>query len=313
MNKITLALIAGGESSERVISLDSSKQVYKYLNKDKYNIICYDPKYDLELLIKNASKIDVAFIALHGSFGEDGTIQGLLDRLNIPYQGSGVLASALCFNKLASKMIYEQQELLVPNYISIYKNEKIELEICINKIGLPLVVKPAQAGSSIGMSVVKSKDSLKKAIDNAFIHDNTVIIESYIKGIELTCGVIGNDNLLALPVVEIIPDSKCEFFDYKAKYTKGLTKEICPAQIDEKLSKIVKKYSKHAHKALFCRGYSRTDMILCDQKIYIIETNTIPGMTSTSLFPLAAKTAGISFEALLDKLIELGLKEHNRL
>ncbi len=171
-----------------------------------------------------------------------------------------------------------------------------------------MVIKPVSGGSSIGMSVVRSEEELKDAVDKAFGYDDTVLIESYIQGIELTGGVLGNDDLQALPIVEIIPGKSYEFFDYKAKYTKGATEEICPARIDEDLTRKTQYCAKTAHQALCCKGYSRTDMILKDGNIYVLETNTIPGMTQTSLLPLAAKTAGISFSQLLDRLIELSLE-----
>ncbi len=173
-----------------------------------------------------------------------------------------------------------------------------------------MVIKPVSGGSSIGMSIVKSENSLKDAVDKAFLYDDTILIEKYIKGIELTGGVIGNDDLEALPVIEIVPGESYEFFDYHAKYTPGATSEICPARIDDALTKKAQNYAKTAHKALFCKGYSRTDMIFSGEELYILETNTIPGMTRTSLLPLAAKTAGISFSQLLDRLIQLGIKAH---
>jgi D-alanine-D-alanine ligase len=160
------------------------------------------------------------------------------------------------------------------------------------------------------MSIVRTTETLEAAVDLAFEHDRQILIEAYIDGIELTCGVIGNDNPQALPLIEIIPDSDHEFFDYEAKYTAGITQEICPARIEPALAEKAQKYGVMAHNALFCLGYSRTDMILKDNEIYILETNTIPGMTATSLLPQAAQAAGMSFSGLLDKLIELGIEAH---
>jgi len=310
MKKLTLALLSGGVSSERKVSICGGDQVYAALDKEKYSVIRYDPKTDLNRLVANASAIDFALIILHGSFGEDGTIQGLLDLLNIPYQGSGVIGSAVAMNKLVSKKLYKQSSIPFPPYIAVNQYDRIDPEECAGQLGMPLVVKPVSGGSSIGMSIVRSMDLLKSAVNDAFAFDKTVIIEKYIKGIEITGSVIGNDKPEALPVVEIVPDKDHDFFDFHAKYTTGITQEICPARIDDAISDKAKTYAKMAHKALFCRGYSRTDMILDDKDIYILETNTIPGMTETSLLPLAAKTAGISFSRLLDKLIELGIKKH---
>lgn len=310
MKKLTIALLSGGASPERKISLCGGDQVYEALDKEKYFIIRYDPKTDLDRLIADASNIDAALIILHGPFGEDGTIQGLLDLLDIPYQGSGVLGSAIAMNKLVSKKLYEQSNITVPPYIAIKQGDKINPEKYVERLGIPLVIKPVNGGSSIGMSMVKSTDSLKDAIDAAFSLDDTILIETYIKGIELTGAVIGNDKLEVFPIVEIVPDKEHDFFDFHAKYTAGITREICPARIDDTLAEKAKTYAKMAHQALGCKGYSRTDMILDNKDIYVLETNTIPGMTEISLFPLAAKTAGISFDRLLDRLIELGIERH---
>ncbi len=309
MKKLTLALLSGGISSEREVSISSGNQVYEALDHEKYDIIRYDPKTDLPRLVADAPKIDAALIILHGPFGEDGTVQGLLDLLEIPYQGSGVLGSALGMNKLVSKQLYEKSGLRVPPYIVLKRIDALDPDECAEELGLPLVVKPVGSGSSVGISIVKSTDSLKDAVDSAFAQDSTVLIEAYIDGIELTGGVIGNDNPEALPIIEIIPDKSHDFFDYTAKYTAGVTQEICPARIDEAQTEKAQTSAKTAHKALFCRGYSRTDMILKDQDIYVLETNTIPGMTATSLLPQAAGVAGITFSQLLDRLIELSLEE----
>jgi len=307
MKKLKLALISGGISSEREVSIASGNQVFEALDSEKYDIIRYDPKTDLPRLVEDAPKIDVALIILHGPMGEDGTIQGLLDLLEIPYQGSGVLGSAIGMNKLVSKQLYEKSGLRVPPYMVIKRNDVLNPDECTKRIALPLVVKPVSSGSSVGISIVKSTDYLKDAVDKAFVEDSSVLIESYIDGIELTVGVIGNDKPEALPIIEIIPDKSHEFFDYEAKYTAGVTQEICPARIDDALTQKAQATAITAHKALFCKGYSRTDMILKDQDIYILETNTIPGMTATSLLPLAAGAAGISFSGLLDRLIELSM------
>jgi len=310
MKKLTVALLSGGISSEREVSLNSGNQVHEALDKEKYNILRYDPKTDLARLITDAPQIDVALIILHGPFGEDGTVQGLFDLLDIPYQGSGVLGSAVGMNKLASKRLYEQAGLRVPPYMAIKRDDAFNPEECVERIGLPLVVKPVGSGSSVGISIVKSTGALKSAMESAFDHDSTILIEAYIDGIELTGGVLGNDDPEALPIIEIIPDTSHDFFDYEAKYTAGITKEICPARIDDAMTEKAQASARTAHKALFCKGYSRTDMILKDQDIYVLETNTIPGMTATSLLPQAAQTADISFSQLLDRLIELSIEGH---
>ena len=310
MEKLTVALLAGGISSEREVSLHSGEQVYNALDKDKYHILQYDPQTDLARLVQDAPKIDIAMIILHGPFGEDGTIQGLLDLLNIPYQGSGVLGSALAMNKVVSKQLYEKAGLPVIPYNVYERDETVDVEKCASGLGLPLVVKPVAAGSSVGMSIVRSAADLQAALDKAGEFDKAILVESFIAGTELTAGVIGNKHLEALPIIEIIPDESHEFFDYEAKYTAGITREICPARISEELTQKAQHYAKISHRALFCRGYSRTDMILKYNEIYVMETNTIPGMTATSLFPQAAQEAGMSFSQVLDKLIVLGLEAH---
>jgi len=310
MKKMTLALLSGGVSSEREVSLNSGDQVYEALDKEKYNVLRYDPKTDLVRLVEDAPNIDAALIILHGPCGEDGTIQGLLELLNIPYQGSGVLGSSLAMNKLASKYLYEKASLPIPPYIALNKGDRLDPQGWEKQFGLPLVIKPNAAGSSVGMTIVKSLDALQPAVEKAFSHDTTVLIEGYVEGIELTGGVVGNKQLLALPIIEIIPNDEHEFFDYEAKYTAGITEEICPARIDDEMTQKAQTYAKAAHRALFCDGYSRTDMILKDREIYVLETNTIPGMTATSLLPQAALKAGLSFSQLLDQLIQLGIEAH---
>jgi len=312
MKKITVALLSGGVSSEREVSQKSGDQVYDALDKMKYDVIRYDPKSDLSRLVSDSKNIDVALIILHGQYGEDGTVQGLLDLLDIPYQGSGVLGSAVAMNKLASKLLYEKSGLPVPPYMVIKRGDPVDPETFEIRLGMPLVIKPVSGGSSIGVSIVKSKEFFMEAVRTAFSYDETLLIEAYIKGVEITGGVIGNDKLEALPIIEIIPDKNFEFFDYTAKYTAGATSEICPARIDESVEMKAREYAKSAHKALFCRGYSRTDMILDGKDIYVLETNTIPGMTATSLLPRAAQTAGIPFGRLLEMLIELSIEGRDK-
>lgn len=309
MKKLNLALLSGGISSEREVSLNSGDQVFEALDKEKYNILRYDPKTDLGRLITDAPRIDAALIILHGPYGEDGTVQGLLDLLQIPYQGSGVLGSAVAMNKIASKQLYEKAGVPTPPYLVLQNGSDMNLDTCASKFGFPMVVKPVVGGSSVGMSIVRSESDFQPALDAAIAEDKTVLIEPYIEGIELTVGVIGNSDLEAFPVIEIVPDDAHEFFDYEAKYSAGVTEEICPARIDAEMTRKAQSYAKLAHQTLFCKGYSRTDMILADQDIYVLETNTIPGMTATSLLPQAASAAGLNFGRLLDRLIELSLEE----
>jgi D-alanine-D-alanine ligase len=312
MTKPRLALLSGGISSEREVSIKSGNQVYEALDKAKYDVTRYDPATDLGRLVAEASRIDVAFIVLHGPYGEDGTVQGLLDLLHIPYQGSGVLGSALAMDKWVSKKLYREAGLPVPAFEVITQGEAYDREALAKMPGYPLVVKPRHGGSSIGTSVVQSPDQLPQALDRAFEYGPHVMVEAYLEGIEITGGVLGNDHCQLLPIVEIIPESSYTFFDYEAKYQEGATREICPARISKRLSDCAQSYAAKAHRGLCCRGYSRTDMIIQDEIIYVLETNTIPGMTPVSLFPLAAKAAGISFSQLLDRLIELALEDRDQ-
>jgi len=310
MKKINLALLSGGISSEREVSLNSGKQVFDALDKEKYTIMHYDPKTDLPRLVSDADHIDAALIILHGPYGEDGTIQGLLELLDIPYQGSGVIGSSIAMNKLATKQLFENAGLPTPPYLTLAEGDRIDPADIVERLGLPLVVKPVEAGSSVGMTIVRDEMAIAAAADKAFEHGDIALVEAYIKGIELTAGVVGNKKLEAFPLIEIIPNADHEFFDYEAKYTPGVSREICPARINEILTEKAQTYAIMAHRALFCEGYSRTDMILSENEIYLLETNTIPGMTATSLLPQAAAAAGISFTKLLDRLIELGIQRH---
>jgi len=308
MKKLRIALLSGGKSAERAVSLQSGEQVFRALDKSRYEILRYDPATDLPLLVNEAKGIDVALIILHGRQGEDGTIQGLLDSLDIPYQGSGVLGSAIAMNKIVSKQLYVQAGLPTPAFIVAGKSNPPQVSVFVEELGLPVVVKPEHEGSSIGLTIVREQKDLQSALDKAWVFDRRCVVEKYIKGIEITAGVLGNEDLLALPVIEICPGEGYEYFDYEAKYLPGATQEICPARISEELTEKSQQYARRAHKALHCKGYSRTDMILSGEDLYVLETNTIPGMTTTSLFPQAAAKAGIEFPQLLDRLIELAME-----
>jgi D-alanine-D-alanine ligase len=306
--KLRVALLAGGKSAEREVSLKSGEQVFQSLKKDRYEILRYDPRDDLPLLAQDAAGIDVALIILHGRLGEDGTIQGFLDLLGIPYQGSGVLGSALAMNKVLCKQLYVQAGLPVAPSLVVDRTSPVALSAVADQLGFPVVVKPEHEGSSIGLSIVRRAEALQKALETAWEFDRRCLVEKYIVGVEVTGGVLGNQSLEALPLVEIIPGSGHEFFDYSAKYTPGASEEICPARLSPELTMRAQDCAIRAHRALHCRGYSRTDMIIADGEIYVLETNTIPGMTQTSLFPQAAAAAGMSFPDMLDRLIELAME-----
>ncbi len=307
--KKRLALIAGGTSDEREVSLRGAVGVEKALDPDKYEVVRYDPATDLGRIAADAATIDVAFLLLHGVHGEDGTIQGFLDLLGIPYQGGGVLGSALAMDKHLAKTLYVHAGLPVAPWVMVEPKDFTDSSRITEMLKLPYVVKPVRQGSSIGMSIVRETEQLADALRLAGQHDSEIMVEQFIDGRELTVGVIGNDNLMPLPLIEIIPDSRFDFFNYEAKYQPEASEEICPAAVSEEVRDKAQEYAMTAHRALRLRGYSRTDMILAEDDIYLLETNTIPGMTPTSLFPQAAAEAGLSFSALLDRLIELALEK----
>jgi D-alanine-D-alanine ligase len=330
MKKLNVAVLMGGKSAEHEISLMSGREVVKNLSPHKYNIlpvvVAEDgmawqlttrqqillgkrtaskalARLDHSNVIKN-NKIDVVLIAMHGPNGEDGTMQGLLELLGIPYTGSGVLASALGMDKIYSRKLFTQAGLNVPKSVVLWKKDNPK-EI-FKKLKLPLFVKPNNQGSSVGTSKAKNMTELKKALKIAFSYSDPILVEEYIPAIELTCAVLGNSNPKALPLVEIVP--KKEFFDLEAKYDAKLTDEIVPARIGKALTLKAQKAALDAYKALGCSGFGRVDMLLKGNRVYVLEVNTIPGLTPVSLFPKAAKAAGLSYQRLLDRLIDLALE-----
>ena len=303
MKNRRIAVLMGGPSSEREISLKSGNYVLKALKEAKLNATAFDVNRELpDMLIKE--KIDLVFIALHGKPGEDGTIQGMLDILNIPYTGSGVLASALSMDKIASKRLFQITGIPTPEFRVMSKGK-----YHINPFeDFPIVIKPSTEGSTIGVSIVKEEDEFEKALETAFRYDDNIICEKYIDGKEITVGILGEE---ALPVIEIIP--KSGFYDFNAKYMKKSTDFIVPAELQEKKNAQIKQIALNAHKVLGCSGMSRADMKL-DSKLnpYVLEINTIPGLTETSLLPKAAQAAGISFRELCLRLLDLAIKKHEK-
>ncbi|MDY6971437.1 MAG: D-alanine--D-alanine ligase [Thermodesulfobacteriota bacterium] len=308
MDRVNIALLAGGWSGEREISLKSGEAVYHALSKEKYDVTMYDPLHNLTALVERKEEIDLAFILLHGKYGEDGCIQGLLDIFGIPFVGSGVLSSAMALNKSVSKEMFRSTGLTVAEDIMLRRGESFSATPIIERLGLTTVVKPVAEGSSLGTSVCRTREELVEGIEKAFRFNQDVMVEKYIDGLEVTCCVLGNRTLETLPLIEIMPGTSYRFFDYNAKYTADATREICPARLSRSLTERAWDCAKMAHKALKCSVWSRTDMIIQDETIYLLETNTLPGMTENSLFPLAAKAAGLSFPELLDRLIFLSLE-----
>ena len=307
--KIRVALLAGGRSGERDVSLAGAAGFEAAIDLEKYELRRYDPKTDLSRLATDAAAIDVAFILLHGTYGEDGTMQGYLDLLDIPYQGAGVLGSALAMDKNMAKVLYRLNDLPVAAWEMARKEDIKDPGRLLKTLQFPLVIKPIREGSSLGMSMADTLQELQDGLRLAYEHDSEVMVEQFVGGREITVGVLGNEELIPLPLIEIIPGEEFKFFDYAAKYKKGASQEICPADVEASVAAQAQEYALTAHRALQLRGYSRTDMMLsADGSLILLETNTIPGMTPTSLFPQAAQEAGLSFTALIDRLLELALE-----
>jgi len=307
--KIRVAVLMGGNSSEREISLQSGKTVVQYLRSTKFSVKSYDTKRDLKKFLNDclAHKIDACFIALHGKGGEDGSIQGLLEVLKIPYTGSGILASAIGMNKVVQKEILKENKILVPKYISFKssdyeqaKSRQAILREIKQKICFPCCLKPANSGSSRGVSIVKKEKDLAKSIKLAFNEDEEIIVEEYISGKEITVGILDTESPQALPIVEIVPKRK--FFDFKAKYDPKFCQEIIPAKLPKKITQEAKKIAKRVHKIINCKGFSRVDMIVKGTKIYTLEINTIPGLTPQALCPKLSEVVGFQFPNFLIKL-----------
>lgn len=300
-NTIKVALLAGGKSGEREVSLSSGKSVEKALKSAGFKVTMLDPAEKLDLQTLVTKPFDVAFLALHGKGGEDGTIQGFLEILGLPYTGSGVWASATAVNKITSKVFYNKAGIPTPQSMRIYSSTTSADEI-EEKIGLPCVVKAATEGSALGVYICNSKEEIAEAIQKVFTVDSSAFVETFIKGDEFTVGVLGVENPEALPVIKIIPIH--EFYDYESKYAEGGSQHICPAPLSEEDTIRAQELALSAHKVLGCKGVSRTDLIQDEKgEFWVLETNTLPGMTSTSLLPDAAKVKGISFEELCSNMI----------
>lgn len=320
-------MLTGGTSSEREICLKSGGKVMGALDPARYESACADlagvdqarAGYLAQVLFAPSSgshrggaaarngRPDVVFIALHGGAGENGTVQGMLELLGIPYTGSGVLASALAINKIMSKRLFEQAGIPTPKWVALGRAELAGArQAVVGAVGLPCVVKPACEGSTIGVTVVRREEEIIPALELAFRYGPEALAEHFIAGTEITGPVLGNEDPQVLPLVEIVPASG--FYDYEAKYTPGATEEIIPARIGEREAQRARELTLRAHHALGCRGMSRVDMMVGDGDVWVLEVNTIPGLTETSLVPRAAEAAGISFPALVDRLIALALE-----
>ena len=297
-----ILVVLGGISGERAVSLDSGKACIKALKKKKYNVSSFDPKYK-NLNLINKKNTDVIFNALHGKGGEDGVAQSYFEYLKIPYTHSGVISSYNAMNKIISKEIFVKNRIKTPKFFAIKKNEftikKLRTNIIKKKIRFPLVIKPINEGSSLGVEICKNKNELLKLTKKLFKKYNQLIFEEYVGGQEIQVAVI---NGKALGAIELVP--KRLFYDYKAKYTKGAkTKHLMPARLNKIKYKEVLKIAKKAHQALKCKGVTRSDFKFFNNQFNILEINTQPGMTNLSLVPEIANYKGLSFENLVEKIL----------
>jgi len=296
-----IGVLCGGSSHEREVSLRTGDAVYKALVFLGLNVSKLDVDRDIALRLAK-EKIDLAFIALHGKLGEDGTIQGLLEIMGIPYTGSGVLASALALDKTYTKKVFAYHNLPMAKYKVLEKRVETPGDI-LGELDYPVIVKPAREGSTIGVTIVRESKGLDSAINLAFGYGDKIIIEQFIEGREITVGILGDE---PLPVIEIV--SRTEFYDYRAKYEPGMSKHIVPAELPRKQYELAQSLALSAHRVLGCRGATRVDMVMDKEgKIYLLEVNTIPGMTETSLLPEAAAVAGIDFKQLVVKILSYAL------
>jgi D-alanine-D-alanine ligase len=290
----------GGTSAEREVSLKSGRAIHNVLITKGYNAVSIDVGSDICNVLATA-RIDMAFLALHGGYGEDGSIQGMLEVLGIPYTGSGVLASALAMDKEASKKVFIYHNVSVPPFEVFRKGQRIKE----TAMGFPCVVKPAAEGSSIGVAIVREKNDFGKAMDNAFSFGSRLIVEPFIEGKEIHIGVL---NGKVLGGVEVRPAGG--FYSYEAKYTTGLTEYILPPELDKEVYERAKAAALSAHTALGCKGAARVDLrVDVHGTPYVLEVNTIPGMTETSLLPKIAKLAGLDFLQLIEEIIKEALDE----
>jgi D-alanine-D-alanine ligase len=316
-----IAIVAGGNSGESEISMNSAKVIQENIDNEKYNVFTIYikgalwiyktvenkdinvDKNDFSITVNNEKiNFDCVFIAIHGTPGEDGKLQGYFDLLNIPYTSSSLLTSALTFNKKVCTTLVSTYGAYVAKSIVVSKQKKLTIEQILSEINLPCFAKPNNGGSSIGTSKVNKIEDLQKAIDEALAQDSEVIIEEFIEGTEITCGVVkSTKEILVLPITEIVP--KTEFFDYEAKY-KGASEEITPARISKEIEAECKRISLDLYKKLNCSGMSRFDYIISKDKLFFLEVNTVPGLSENSIVPQQAKAIGISAGELYTMVIE---------
>jgi len=339
---MNIALLTGGLSSEREVSLSSGRGILKALRNSGYNVTVIDPIFGKERveeeqifkdmvskeyptldkirdLQKESSRkmlecinsdlfdnIDLAFIGLHGKYGEDGKIQTLFELRGIKYTGSGVQSSCAAMDKDFSKIVFYRMGIPTPDWVALTDFSDACFDECLKRFGSPLVIKPNDEGSTVGLSIVKNEEDFYKGIKLAFSYSEKVLVEKYIKGRELTVSIIDG---IAYPVIEIVPNEG--FYDYEHKYSKGMSKYICPAVIPDEVLKSAMEMALSADKALGCKVYSRVDFLMTESnELFCLEVNTLPGMTELSLVPKAAYAMGMDFNGLINKIIHSSLKKY---
>ncbi|KAE8559187.1 D-alanine--D-alanine ligase [Paenibacillus polymyxa] len=302
-----IGVIMGGTSTEREVSLQTGQEMLNHLDRSRYEVvpIAIDQPADLIAQVQHAG-IDFALLALHGQYGEDGTVQGALETLGIPYTGSGVLASSLCMNKQLSKMLLKSAGVHTPAGLCWQGRDDYDQQ-AVEQLGYPVIVKPNMGGSSIGIQLVHNEMELHSAIQEACGLDQTLLVEPFIQGTELTCSIVDGE---VLPIIRIC-SAHSEWFDYKAKYEIGGAEEKV-IQLPPVIEQRVRETLLVSYPLLQCKVYARVDMILCQDIPYVLEVNTLPGMTANSLLPKSAAAAGITFTQLLDRIITSSLYERNR-
>ncbi|MFF2178409.1 D-alanine--D-alanine ligase [Lysinibacillus sp. NPDC058147] len=297
-----IGVIMGGVSSEKQVSIMTGEEMIAHLDKSKYEVVAIKLNEDnTSELMEKVRDIDIALLALHGKFGEDGTIQGVLETMGIPYTGSGILSSSICMDKNISKKILRYEGIETPDWLYLSNINELKFDE-LDKMGYPLVVKPNSGGSSVGVKIVYDKNSLLTSVEEVFKWDPEIIIEKYIEGEEITCSILNGE---LLPIISI--RHTAQFFDYKAKYEDAATIEEVvelPPAIHERVAEA----AKACYSALKCSVYARIDMMLKDGIPYVMEVNTLPGMTKNSLLPKSASSAGITYTQLLNKIIEISLQ-----
>ena len=292
-----IGILIGGDSSEREVSIASGRSIENACIALGHEVVRLDPKDGLEKIKSLLLKVDLVFNGLHGGDGENGKISKYLEDLGVLFTGSDSISSEICMNKDKAKRIAANNNVLTPEWVLV-TNEALSGNI--GQLNFPIVVKPNDQGSTLGLSIINSKSQLKGAFKVANSFASSVMYEQHIQGREITCSIVGNK---AYPIVEIIP--KHEIYDYECKYTKGMSKYICPAEINKNISSYIKEISLKIHKLLGCRHYSRVDFLLDrNNDPWFLEINTLPGMTETSLLPKSLESAGVNFNQIIEKIIE---------